>query len=72
MGFAKQAKKQKEIKAIGRLAPLSESEMNEVLADEKARLEADLNKRNTLWGPGTPYATQAEYQRSCLGSKYNY
>lgn len=26
---------------------------------------------NTLFGPGCKYSTQAEYQRSCLGSKWN-
>ena len=26
---------------------------------------------NTLWGAGCKYSTQAEYQRSCLGSKFN-
>lgn len=29
------------------------------------------NAVNTLWGPGFKYSTQAEYQRSCLGSKWN-
>jgi hypothetical protein len=24
-----------------------------------------------LWGPGAKFSTQAEYQRSCLGSKFN-
>jgi gamma-glutamyl phosphate reductase len=26
---------------------------------------------NTLWGHGCKYSTQAEYQRSCLGKKWN-
>lgn len=71
MGFAKQMKKQKEVKKIGRKEPLTQDEMNEAIAAEKARKEEEANKVNTLWGPGTAYDTQAEYQRACLGSKYN-
>jgi hypothetical protein len=26
---------------------------------------------NTLWGKGCKYSTQAEYQRSCMGNKWN-
>ena len=26
---------------------------------------------NTLWGVGCKYSTQSEYQRSCMGAKYN-
>jgi hypothetical protein len=26
---------------------------------------------NTLWGAGCKYSTQDEYQRACLGSKWN-
>lgn len=27
--------------------------------------------KNTLWGAGCKYSTQSEYQRSCMGSKWN-
>ena len=26
---------------------------------------------NTLWGSGCKYSTQSEYQKSCMGSKWN-
>jgi hypothetical protein len=65
-------KKSKNIKTIGsqRTTPVTQQEWDEVTKSdlEKERLAED--RVNTLWGPGTPFATQSEYQRSKLGSKY--
>jgi len=42
------------------------------LVDEVVALMGYEKKHvNTLWGAGCKYSTQAEYQRSCLGSKWN-
>jgi hypothetical protein len=43
------------------------------LVDEVIELNQEWEKVevSTLWGKGCKYSTQSEYQRSCLGSKYN-
>lgn len=42
------------------------------LVDEVVSLMGYEKKHeNTLWGIGCKYSTQAEYQRSCLGAKFN-
>lgn len=73
MGFAKQYKKQKDKLVVGnkRTSPVTQEEVAEANDLEAKRLSDLANKQNTLWGPGTPFSTQAEYQRACLGTKYN-
>jgi hypothetical protein len=42
------------------------------LVDEVVELMGYQKKHiNKLWGPGCKYSTQDEYQRSCLGPKWN-
>lgn len=56
---------------------LVEGDMNEAnnpvdLVDEVVALMGYEKKHvNTLWGAGCKHSTQAEYQRSCMGSKWN-
>ena len=71
MGLSKQMKKQKEVKKMGRKEPLTQAEMDEAIAAEKARKETESKSCNTLWGEGTPYDTQADYQRACMGGKFS-
>ena len=35
------------------------------------RTRVENTTKNTLWGPGCKYSTQSEYQRSCMGKKWN-
>lgn len=43
------------------------------LVDEVVEMSTSYQKTfaPSLWGNGCKYSTQAEYQRSCLGSKFN-
>jgi len=54
---------------------ISAEEKNQLAVDnrqvEKERLEKEATIENSLWGTNSKYHTQAEYQRSCMGKKWN-
>lgn len=62
------------MKAMLNLVEGGMNEANEpvALVDEVVELLGYKKEvKNTLWGAGCKYSTQSEYQRSCLGSKWN-
>ena len=54
-------------------ADMAESSDAISLVDEVIEMNKAWQKveTSTLWGAGCKYSTQAEYQRACLGNKFN-